>query len=374
MEARKIEPASVRIDPEFEAAMFPLSSDEYAQLEANILAEGCLDPVKVWRGILVDGHNRFKICTGHGLPFSSVDLMLADRDAVLDWIDKNQLGRRNLTPDQMRLIRGRRYNREKKAPHRPEKGAQNDPLIEPEKTAERHARDAGVSPATIKRDAAAVAAIEPRPDLTAAVQSGALPLSVAAQATGLPVDTVAEALAAPEPAKIIKAHVANNSGNNEWYTPAEFIEAAREVMGSIDCDPATSEFANRTVQATTFYTAETNGLEQAWSGNVWMNPPYSGDLIGRFAESVTTKYAEGEINQAIVLVNNATETAWFQRMMQEATAICFPKGRIKYLDHTGNPANTPLQGQAFIYFGEDFIEFGRVFSRFGITVWLCEFP
>jgi ParB family chromosome partitioning protein len=169
-------------------------------------------------------------------------------------------------------------------------------------------------------------------------------------------------------------HVSNNSGNNEWYTPAQFIEAAREVMGTIDTDPASSEIANRTVGAAIFYTAETNGLEQEWNGNVWMNPPYAQPLISEFAEAVTAKYSSGEINQAIVLVNNATETAFFQRMMEEASAVCFPRSRIQFIDPDGNPSGAPLQGQAILYFGEDFIEFGRVFGQFGKVVWLCEFP
>jgi len=61
-------------------------------------------------------------------------------------------------------------------------------------------------------------------------------------------------------------HVSKNSGENEWYTPVQFIDAARLVMGSIDLDPASSERANETVQATTFYTKEDDGLSKTWCG------------------------------------------------------------------------------------------------------------
>ena len=108
-----------------------------------------------------------------------------------------------------------------------------------------------------------------------------------------------------------KPHVANNSGDNEWYTPAEYIEAAREVMGSIDLDPASNEYANKTVKASTYYTEETNGLDKEWFGNIWMNPPYSTALIKEFAE----KLSNSTFKQAIVLVNNATDTAWFKLLM-----------------------------------------------------------
>ncbi|MEE1201014.1 MAG: DNA N-6-adenine-methyltransferase, partial [Christensenellales bacterium] len=96
-----------------------------------------------------------------------------------------------------------------------------------------------------------------------------------------------------------KPHVTNNSKDNEWYTPSEYIEAAREVLGTIDLDPASNDFANETVKASTYYTEDTNGLLQEWSGNIWMNPPYSTALLSKFAD----KLAESNFKQAIVLVN-----------------------------------------------------------------------
>ena len=99
------------IDKEFHALIPPLQPEELAQLEANILADGCRDPLVVWGNVLVDGHNRYEICTRHGLPFDVVQVDFADRDAAMDWMDANQLGRRNITPDQFTLLLGRRYNR-----------------------------------------------------------------------------------------------------------------------------------------------------------------------------------------------------------------------------------------------------------------------
>jgi len=160
-------------------------------------------------------------------------------------------------------------------------------------------------------------------------------------------------------------HVSQNSGNNEWYTPTEFTEAARSVMGSIDLDPASSESANASVKATRFYTAEDDGLTKEWDGAVWMNPPYSTGLVDRFTEKLCAEYVDGSVEQACVLVNNATETKWFQELLEVAASVCFLRGRIKFVDQSGSAIGTGLQGQAILYFGHRQDEFNATFSEFG---------
>lgn len=158
-------------------------------------------------------------------------------------------------------------------------------------------------------------------------------------------------------------HVSHNSGENEWYTPAEYIHAAREVMGGIDLDPASTHEANTIVQAERFYTIADDGLTQDWYGRVWLNPPYSQPLIGRFAEKIADQYVRDSIEQACVLVNNATETEWFIHMASVANAFCFPKTRIRFW--APDKIASPLQGQAVMYFGEHYLDFTRVFRQFG---------
>ncbi len=166
-----------------------------------------------------------------------------------------------------------------------------------------------------------------------------------------------------------KPHVANNSGENEWYTPPVYVEAARRVMGSIDIDPASSEIANRTVRATKYYTAEENGLTKLWFGNVWMNPPYAQPLVTEFCNKLVEHYTIGRIEQACVLVNNATETAFFQNMLQACSAVCFIKSRIKFIDKNGNESGAPLQGQCVLYFGLDTERFKGYFKEFGVILY-----
>jgi len=160
-----------------------------------------------------------------------------------------------------------------------------------------------------------------------------------------------------------EAHVSQNSGENEWYTPPVFIDAARAVMGAIDLDPASCDLANDTVRAKKFYSAEDDGLTKTWSGNVWMNPPYAQPLIANFSEKIVAELPN--IQQACVLVNNATDTEWFQSMLSESDAVCFTNGRIRFIDKHGKPSGAPLQGQAILYFGDRSQQFSKQFSQFG---------
>lgn len=87
----------MRIDEEFKKLIPPLSVDEFQQLERNIIADGCRDPLVIWEGVLIDGHNRFDICSKHGIDFRTVNKSFTDRDEATLWIINNQFGRRNIS-------------------------------------------------------------------------------------------------------------------------------------------------------------------------------------------------------------------------------------------------------------------------------------
>ena len=89
---------NLKVDPEFKKLIPPLTKEEYAELERNVIsANGCRDALTVWNGVIVDGHNRREICERHGLPFEVSRVSFANREEAALWIIENQLGRRNLT-------------------------------------------------------------------------------------------------------------------------------------------------------------------------------------------------------------------------------------------------------------------------------------
>jgi phage N-6-adenine-methyltransferase len=161
------------------------------------------------------------------------------------------------------------------------------------------------------------------------------------------------------------AHVSHNSGENERYTPPEYIAQAKVVLGCINLDPASSEVANRTVGAEKIFTAEDDGLSRDWHGNVWLNPPYAAELIGKFVGKLCRHVQDEQVDQSILLVNNATETKWFQEALGVCSAVCFPAGRVKFLDPHGAPSGAPLQGQSLLYFGPNPAAFASAFEQFG---------
>jgi len=300
----------IQVDKEFENLCPQLTDDEYSLLEASILEDGCRDALTVWptegNEILIDGHNRKRICDEYEIEYDTVEFYFQDRGEAMDWILRNQLGRRNLHPDAASLMRGRLYNRQKKAQggdrgnQYTEPSYQNDNLAG--RTVDRLANELGVSAPTISRDgqfADAVEALSPFvPDIAQRAMSGDLPSR----------KLVIEAAKEPEKAT---HQLISQSKSNEWYTPNDYVEAARRVMGNIDLDPASNDIAQGWIKADTYYTEQTDGLSHDWNTRVWLNPPW-GRLTGDFVAKLAGEMAAGRVQQAVVLVNaHATDTKWF---------------------------------------------------------------
>jgi hypothetical protein len=166
-------PNQIVIDIEFQNLIRPLSGEERKELKDSLSRCGLLSPLVIWRhedkSILVDGHNRLSLWKEFDgfdgdFEFKTQELRFGNRDKVKEWIIKNQLGRRNLSPKDFKLLVGQLYNQRKKAvgsvnQHTVAKG-QSDPQQKHDTTAAAVASETGVSPATVKRAGRLAAAVE----------------------------------------------------------------------------------------------------------------------------------------------------------------------------------------------------------------------
>jgi ParB family chromosome partitioning protein len=157
------------------------------------------------------------------------------------------------------------------------------------------------------------------------------------------------------------------TGDPESYTPAIYIEAARRVMEEIDLDPASNALAQKTVKAIRWFGAEQNGLEQPWSGRVFLNPPYAFPEVAQFIDKLCLEFEAGNVSQAILLTNNNTDTGWWHKAAAVSSAVCFTRGRINFYKADGSETQ-PTNGQNFFYFGPDVAAFASVFSEFGLIM------
>lgn len=202
----------------------------------------------------------------------------------------------------------------------------------------------------------------PTPELQREAWQRAVETAPDNKPTAAHVARVAEAFKVPQPparaAEPAPHAVHFSSTSNEWYTPARILDRARQVLGTIDLDPASSTAANKDVQATRFYTQDDNGLAQPWRGNVYMNPPY-GDEIIQWVERLCTAYTSMEVESAIALLPARTDTKWFALLRD--FALCFVRGRLKF---SGSDQGAPFPS-VVVYLGDDYDKFIKAFGDIG---------
>ena len=174
-------------------------------------------------------------------------------------------------------------------------------------------------------------------------------------------------VAESEPVKRKTVIATLHTGDNESYTPLFFVESARDVMGSIDVDPASNDYAQSKINADKYFTKSDSGLNKEWNGNVWINPPYAYPLIGEFIDKLIDEYVSGRCKQSVLLTNNSADTKWFHTAAKHSSAICFTKGRINFYK-ADDTTTSPTNGQTFFYFGDNIEAFTEEFKQYGMIV------
>ena len=247
------------IDPEFASKIPPLREEELKQLEENILADGVvINPLIVWNGVIVDGHNRYRILQQHPeIQFTTYEKEFPDRYEAIAWICKNQLGRRNLTPEQRKYLIGKQYEAEKQSNGGDRKSSmkksvgQNDQLIERKHTRRRIADENNVNESFVRRAESfangvdAAEAVEP--GIKQSILSGTL------KVTNQDVSAIAKAPPEERPALVQQLRQIKETEKPEEKpkpkrSAAETLQAIRDISdnmlqsnGEIDADDICAE-------------------------------------------------------------------------------------------------------------------------------------
>ena len=223
------------------ANLFPmLSGDTLAMLSADIAEHGIREPVMLYQGKVLDGRNRCVAANYIGIDVPTREFA-GDDAAALAFVISTNLHRRHLTESQRASIAARLANM--RSGHRsdlqpPANLREVLPETSPPPPVSQSEAAKLLNVSTRSVETARKVQTEAPAEIVQAVDDGRISVSLAAQVASLPEAAQAEIIAAPaeqvrEVARkaVKKAHVANNSGNNEWYTPRAFIDAARAVMG-----------------------------------------------------------------------------------------------------------------------------------------------
>ncbi len=153
------------------------------------------------------------------------------------------------------------------------------------------------------------------------------------------------------------------SGKVEYYTPSAIIEAARQTMGGIDLDPASSHTANRVIKAAAIFTEADDGLCQFWWGRVWMNHPFGRVTNPLWIGKLLEEYTAGRVEQACCITFASTSEAWFQPLL--ACPVCFLAPRTNYRLPDGSIMRGVTKGSAVAYLGPNMTAFVEHFASLG---------
>jgi len=154
-----------------------------------------------------------------------------------------------------------------------------------------------------------------------------------------------------------------------WFTPERYLKAVQKALDGIEFDPFSCEEANKLVKAKLYYTEKDDALKKPWGyhRSVFMNPPYGRGLCNKSVKRFCEQHDHGMFEVAIILVNNATETHWFQDSLARASAICFVDHRISFWNAGDKFISGNTRGQVFFYFGKSTRKFTQAFRGFGFT-------
>jgi hypothetical protein len=164
-------------------------------------------------------------------------------------------------------------------------------------------------------------------------------------------------------------NINSDSGNDEYFTPLEIVESARNVLGGIDLDPASSLIANQRIGATRIFTLAEDGLSQPWAGRVWMNHPFGKGSNKRWISKLCAEYASGRVAAAVCISFASTSEQWFRPLLN--LPQCFLWRRTNYFLPDSSLKRGVTKGSVVTYFGLSVERFAQEFSKLGTVKIQC---
>ncbi|MDE0314658.1 MAG: DNA N-6-adenine-methyltransferase [Candidatus Poribacteria bacterium] len=337
-----------------------LTDNEYQELKNDIKNKGILNKeIIIYQNQILDGWHRYKIASELNLLDTIDFVQLPSSINPSDYVISQNIHRRHLTASQRAqiVVEVSEYRKKRGGDRKTQVFSSSKRNL---KSTQQLAKTAQVGPASIDR-AKQVSELGRAQEVISGEKSAGEIIQQEREKR----EKAERELQALKDKKQNK-YLGSTTGEYEWYTPKEYIDAVQAVLGEIDLDPASSEKANEIVQAEKIYTKQDNGLNKKWAGKVFMNPPFKSELINQFVPKLINHYLSNDISEAILLTDTCSETAWFQQALETSTAHCHPKSRLKFYDPEGK-TQSAQRPQTFFYFGNNPTKFCEIFSSKGYT-------
>ena len=304
-----------------------MTDEEFASFKEDIRINGLRVPIQLYKGKILDGRSRYKACLELGFPVRTEEVGKARGFDAKAYVRSLNVERRHLSKDELAELAADEAAQTRGGDRK--SGEYQSARLQNGLTQSEAADKYDVSARTVGQVVRIRKAKKngEHPDIVESYENGEI--------TSGEADKRMRQASTGE-----SGSTESGESNGEWYTPPEFIRAARATMGGIELDPASCAQANKKiVKADRFYTKSQNALEQEWkAGSVWLNPPYEHPLCGQLVDKLLDSPGVG---QAIVLTQDSTDTAYWQRLANRSDIFGFTKGRIKFICGKGDKVKFP---------------------------------
>jgi phage N-6-adenine-methyltransferase len=362
------------------ANLFPLlEGEDYNNLKEDIKKNGQLEAIYLFDNQIIDGRNRYRVCLDLGIK-PKIKEYGGKKEDLLSFILSLNLHRRHMSTNEkallgvelIELFKEEAANRQKSGLKQFSSSASGDAHGQGKSSAAA-GKLIGVSSSSIERTARIVA--HGVPDLVDQVRNNQINLSEGYEISKHEQDIQKKILNgtfySEEEDSFIKNKKAINTvnkGSSEWYTPKHIVELVLETFdGTIDLDPCSNSLSKPNIPAKKVFTKELDGLKYDWGkkenpSRIFINPPFNN--IKEFINKTITEINNGNVDEVIYLLPNASSTEWLNLIFENNFQLCFLKKRLQFISNKAIRSSSPF-GSFIAYYGNNKDKFFKVFGKVG---------